>query len=176
MQERYNTIAVPQMMAKFGYKNKLQVPRIRKVVVNVGVGRIAKDEKLAEHIAHDLEMITGQKTEKRPAKISIAGFKLREGTTVGMRVTLRRKRMYDFLSRLVDIAIPRSKDFRGLERKSIDKGGNLTIPVKEQIVFPEVVAENVKSIFSFEVTVVIHANSYEEALEFYTLMGFPLKK
>jgi len=164
------------MMKTFGYKNKLEVPRILKAVVNVGVGRVSKDEKMIEHIAHDLELITGQKMDHRPAKISIAGFKLREGTIVGLRATLRKKRMNDFLGRLIAVALPRSRDFRGLNPKSVDGAGNLTISIKEQIIFPEVIAENVKSIFGFETTIVTSAKSKQEAIELYKLMGFPLKK
>lgn len=175
LQQRYNEIVVPAMTKDFGYKNKLQAPRILKVVVNTGVGRLVKDEKLIEQIGHDLALITGQAPDKRPAKKSIAGFKLREGVVVGLRVTLRGKRMYDFLSRLVNIALPRSRDFRGLNLSSVDQGGNLTIPVREHIVFPEVSAEQVRSIFGFEATVVTNAETHDEALALYRKLGFPFK-
>jgi len=164
------------MQKSFGIENVMAVPKIEKVVVNTGVGRIAKEDKTIERIAKDLTMITGQKTVYKKAKKSISGFKLREGTSVGISVTLRGKRMYDFLDRLISIALPRSRDFRGIETKNFDKMGNLNFGIKESSIFPEINYENMKDIFGLEVTVVTTAKNREKGVELLRQMGFPIKK
>lgn len=182
MKEKYNKEVIPVLVEKFEYKNKNQAPKIEKVVVNVGFGReaIARGgddlKKFISGVLDDLALITGQRPSLRTAKKSIAGFKLRAGVPIGAKVTLRGDRMYDFLDRLVNIALPRSRDFRGLDIKHFDEDGNLSLGVKEHIIFPEVSAEKMKNIFGFEVTVNIKANSKEEGIELLRLLGFPIKK
>src|SRR3989344_118917 len=174
MQEKYKKEVIPAMRAKFGYKNIMAVPRIGKVVVNCGVGRI-RDEKQREEIQKYLALITGQKPAPRAAKKAIASFKTRQGLVIGYQVTLRGKRMYDFLSRLVNIALPRTRDFRGIDSKSFDPKGNLTIGIKEHIVFPEMIGEDYRFLFGLEVTVVSSAKTREEGIELLRLLGFPLE-
>lgn len=174
--EKYKKEVVPAMREKFGYQNNMAVPKIEKVVVNSGIGKTLKDEKMQETIANSLAVITGQKPVSALARGAISGFKIRQGMVVGLKVTLRGKRMYEFLDRLVGAAIPRIRDFRGLAEKSIDKGGNLNIGIKEHIIFPEIAHEDVRFIFGLEVTVVTNAKKREEAVELFRLLGFPIKK
>lgn len=174
LQEKYRKEVIPAMRKTFGYKNVMAVPRIAKVVVNTGVGRI-RDDKQLEEIRRTLALITGQKTASRPAKKAIAAFKTRKGLVVGYQVTLRGRRMWDFITRLVAVAIPRQRDFRGLDPKSFDQRGNLTIGLKEHIVFPEVIGEDVRFIFGLEVTVVTTAKRREEGIELLKLLGFPIR-
>lgn len=174
LQEKYKKEVVPAMLAKFGYKNVMAVPKIEKTVVNVGVGRF-RDEKQQEEIRKYLALITGQKPSPRPAKKAIASFKTRRGLIVGYQVTLRGGRMYDFLSRLVSVALPRTRDFKGVEEKSFDTRGNLTIGVKEHIVFPEMIGEDYHLLFGFEVTVTTTARKRGEGVELLKLMGFPIR-
>lgn len=181
LKEKYQKEVVPEMRRRFGYKSPMAVPRIEKVVVNTGFGREAggktSDErkKLAQTIVDDLSLICGQKPVLTKAKKAIAGFKIRKGMPIGAKVTLRKQKMYDFLERLIYIALPRSRDFRGISPKSVDQEGNLTIGIKEQIIFPEVLAEKAKNIFGLEVTVVTNAKNREESLELLKLLGFPIK-
>lgn len=163
------------MQAKFGYKNVMAIPKVTKVVVNAGVGRL-RDEKERQEVEKYLMLITGQKPSPRPARQAIAAFKTRKGLIVGYLVSLRGKRMYDFLSRLIDVALPRTRDLQGLEIKSFDEKGNLTIGVKEHIVFPEMIGEDYRLLFGLEVTVVTSAKKREEGVELLRLMGFPVKK
>jgi large subunit ribosomal protein L5 len=149
--------------------------RIEKVVINIGLGRALKDEKFMEIALRDLALITGQKPKTTLAKKSIANFKTRKGQIVGAIVTLRGKRMRDFLSRLINIALPRTRDFRGISLKSLDKNGNLTIGIKEHIVFPEISGEEIRNIFGFEITVVVKAKNRDEAIKLYKTLGFPIK-
>jgi large subunit ribosomal protein L5 len=176
LKQKYIEEVIPKMKEKFDYKNNLAVPRIEKTVVNVGTGSILKDEKSQDFISRDLALITGQKPISTLAKKAISGFKIRQGMIVGLKVTLRGKRMFDFLSRLINIALPRTRDFRGLPRKSMDQGGNLSIGIKEHIIFPEILPEEVKKIFGLEITVVTNAKKKEEAIELFKLMGFPIQK
>ncbi len=173
-QEKYKKETIPALRVRFGYKNVMAVPAIEKVVVNCGVGKI-RDEKQREEIEKYLALITGQKAASRPAKKAIAAFKTRKGLVIGYQVTLRGKRMYDFLSRLVNIALPRTRDFRGIEKKSFDGKGNLTIGIKEHIVFPEMIGEDYRFLFGFEVTVVTTAKRREEGIELLRMVGFPIK-
>jgi len=164
-----------KLQKELGIKNILALPNLQKVVVNVGLGRALKDEKFLEVALRDLGLITGQKPKITLAKKSIANFKTREGAPIGAMVTLRGKRMYDFISRLINIALPRTRDFRGISAKSLDKNNNLTIGIKEHIVFPEVSGEEIKNIFGFEITLVIKAKNKDEAMALYKAMGFPMK-
>ena len=164
-----------KLQKELGIKNILALPNLQKVVVNVGLGRAVKDEKFLEVALRDLGLITGQKPKITLAKKSIANFKTREGAPIGAMVTLRGKRMYDFISRLINIALPRTRDFRGIGAKSLDKNNNLTIGVKEHIVFPEVSGEEIKNIFGFEISLVIKAKNKDEAMALYKAMGFPIK-
>jgi len=158
-----------------GYKNPMEAPKIMKVVVSVGVGSL-KDKKKVELISDRLAKITGQKASPRPAKISIANFKSRQGDIVGYQVTLRGKKMFNFLDRFLNIALPRSKDFRGLPLNSLDEIGNITLGIKEHTIFPETSDEDIKDIFGLAVTVVTTAHDKEEAHQFFNYLGFPFKK
>jgi len=179
--EKYVKEVIPAMTEKFGYKNRMAVPKIEKVVVNIGFGRqisgksSEEQKKIWQRIFDDLVLITGQRLILTKAKESISGFKTRKGQAIGAAVTLRRKRMHDFLERLIHIALPRSRDFQGLNPESFDKGGNLTLGVKEHIVFPEILPERAKNIFGLEITVVTTAKTREEGIELLRLLGFPIK-
>ncbi len=178
LQEKYKKEVVLKMKELFGYKNVLAVPKIEKVVLNCGIGRLAAiggESLVLDNIKKDLAMICGQIPQIVKAKKSISAFKLRQGMKAGFRVTLRGRRMYDFLSRFIRIALPRTRDFRGIGQKSFDEKGNLTVAIKEHIVFPEVSAEEVKNIFGFETTICVKAHSRQEAIELLKLMGFPIK-
>ena len=164
------------MQKKFGIENVMAVPKIEKVIINVGIGKIAKDNKFIEKIVRDLGLLSGQKPVFRKAKKSISGFKSRQGMNIGLMVTLRGKRMYDFIDRLVNVALPRSKDFRGIDLKNFDKSGNLNLGIKEHSIFPEIHYESLKDIFGLEVTIVTTAKDKEKGAELLKLMGFPLKK
>ena len=179
--EKYKQEVIPKMMEKFDYTNKMAVSRIEKVVVNCGFGRLIsgktpeEQKKIQDAILKDLSLITGQRPILRLAKKSISGFKTRKGVPIGAMVTLRGKRMNDFLERLIQIALPRSRDFRGIDQKMIDREGNLTIGIREQIAFPEILPEKAKNIFGFEITVVTTTKSREEGIELLRLLGFPIK-
>ncbi|MHB8660482.1 MAG: 50S ribosomal protein L5 [Minisyncoccota bacterium] len=157
----------------FGYMSPMQGPRILKVIVSSGVGK-KRDKKQLEVIEDRLARITGQKPAPRPARISIASFKVREGDTVGLQVTLRGARMFDFLDKLIHIALPRTRDFRGLSAKAIDDMGNLTIGIKENTIFPETSDEDLKDVFGFAVTIVTTAHTKAEAEAFFRHLGMPL--
>lgn len=179
--EKYKKEAVPAMMKQFGYKSVMAVPRIEKVVINTGFGRqmVAKsgDEarKFLEFIVNEIGLIAGQKPVVTKAKKAIAAFKTRQGMPMGVAVTVRKQKMYDFISRLIDIALPRSRDFQGIDAKSFDKAGNMSIAIKEHISFPEITPERAKDIFSLEITIVTNAGSREKGLALLKLMGFPIK-
>lgn len=173
--DNYKKKIIPTLQKELGIKNVLALPKIEKVVVNIGLGRALKDEKFLEVAMRDIALITGQKPKAALAKKSIANFKIRKGMVIGAVVTLRGQRMDDFISRLVNIALPRTRDFRGIDVKSLDKNGNLTIGVKEHIVFPEIKGEEVRNIFGFEITVVVKAKNKEEAAALYKAIGFPIK-
>src|SRR3989338_5897117 len=174
--QKYRKEVIPAMQKKFGIENIMAVPRVDKVVINVGIGKVAKDDKFVEKIVRDLGILSGQKPVFRKAKQSISGFKSRQGMNIGLVVTLRGRRMYDFIDRLVHVALPRSKDFRGIEVRNFDKMGNLNLGLKEHSIFPEIHYENLKDIFGLEVTVVTTAENREKGIELLRLMGFPVKK
>jgi large subunit ribosomal protein L5 len=179
--EKYKKEVIPAMMKKFGYKSPMAVPRVTKVVVNSGFGRMvtgrANDEqrKTADFIVEDISFLTGQRAVKTKAKKAIASFKTREGMVIGAMVTLRGKKMVDFLEKLINVVLPRTRDFKGINAKAVDKSGNLTIAIKEHIAFPEILPEKAKNIFSLEVTIVNSARKREEGLELLRLLGFPIK-
>lgn len=182
LKEKYNKEVVPEMMQKFGLKNRMAVPSIKKVVLNSSFGKAvvgksaSEREKIQNLISQDLSLIAGQKTNLVKSKKSIAGFKLREGLEISAVVTLRKSKMWDLLERLVYLSLPRSRDFKGLEPKSIDKNGNLSIGFKEHIFFPEIFTEKEKTIFGLEITIVTNAKNKEQGLELYKLLGFPMKE
>ena len=173
--EKYRKEVVPAMQKEFGIKNIMAVPKIRKVVINSGIGRILKDGKAIERVEKDLATLAGQKPIPREAKKSIAGFKVREGMTIAYSVTLRGKRMYDFMDRLISISLPRSKDFRGIDAKNFDSNGSLNIGLKEQNIFPEIQYESLKDIFGLQVTVTTTAKNKERGMRLLKLLGFPIK-
>jgi large subunit ribosomal protein L5 len=172
----YEEKAVPEMIKKFGYKNTMQVPRFEKIVVNMGVGEANQDAKVLEAAVKDLTEVTGQAPVISRARKSIAGFKLREGVPVGCFVTLRGERMWEFFDRLVNVAVPRIRDFRGLSPKSFDGRGNYSFGVKEQIIFPEIDYDKILKIMGMDITIVTTAGTDEEAKELITLLGMPLRR
>ena len=174
--EQYHKDVVPGLMKTFGYKNIMQVPKIEKVVVNMGVGAAVAEPKILEEAVKELESITGQKSSIRKAKKAISNFKLREGVSIGAMVTLRRERMYEFLDRFINVALPRVRDFRGLSDKSFDGRGNYTIGVKEQIIFPEINVDKISRVLGMDVTIVTSARSDNEAYELLKSFGVPFIK
>lgn len=176
LQQKYRKEVLPAMQKKFGIDNIMAVPKIEKAVINTGIGKFTKDDKFIEKIVRDLGLVSGQKPVFRKAKQSISGFKTRQGMNIGLTVTLRGKRMYDFLDRLIHVALPRSKDFRGIDSKHFDQNGNLNLGIKEHSIFPEIHYESLKDIFSLEVTVVTTAGDRERGIELLKLMGFPIKR
>ena len=169
----YDASIVKAMTEKFGYKNPLEVPRLEKITLNMGVGEASQDKKKVQTAAEEMALIAGQKPVITIAKKSIAQFKLREGMPIGCKVTLRRDRMYEFLDRLVTIAMPRIRDFRGLNPKSFDGRGNYAMGLKEQIVFPEISYDKIEKVRGLDIIVTTTANTDEEARELLTLFGFP---
>jgi large subunit ribosomal protein L5 len=167
--------ALKDLHKEFGYSNAMQAPRILKVVLSSGVGSI-KDKKKVELVGNRLSAISGQKSALRTAKKSIASFKSREGDTVGFQVTLRGDKMWNFLEKLVNVALPRTKDFRGVNRSIVDDIGNMTIGIKEHTIFPETADEDIKDVFGLSVTVVSSAKTKKEGFAFYELLGMPFKK
>ncbi len=173
--EKYRKEVVPKMKERFGYKNELQVPKITKVVINTGIGKIVKDAKMIEHIVNDVALISGQKPIITKAKKSIAAFKVREGMPMGVKVTLRKDRMYEFLDKLANVSLPRIRDFRGISAESFDNNGNYSVGIKEHIVFPEISSEDIKQIFGLEIGIVTTAKNKEEARALLELSGFKFK-
>ena len=173
MKQLYDDRIAKAMTEKFGYKNRMEVPKIEKIVLNMGVGEATQDKKKVETAASEMEAIAGQKPVITKAKKSIATFKLREGMPIGCKVTLRRERMYEFLDRLITIALPRVRDFRGLNPKSFDGRGNYAMGLKEQIVFPEINYDRIEKVRGMDVIVTTTAKTDEEARELLRLFGFP---
>lgn len=178
LKQKYQKQIIPAMQKTFGYKNKFAVPRIEKITINVGLSRARteKNPKYIEMVTQTISQIAGQKPVKNFAKKSIAGFKIRTSTIVGLSTVLRSVKMYDFLEKLINIALPRVRDFRGLVLKSVDKNGNLSIGIKEQIVFPEINPENIQTIHGLQVVITTTAKGYEEGLELLKLFGFPFRE
>ena len=174
--ERYRTEITPKLMEKFGYRNRLQVPRISKIVVSMGVGKALEDGTRLESAMRDLATITGQKPKYTKATKSVAGFKLRAGNRVGCVVTLRRMRMYEFLDRLINITVPRIRDFRGLSTRAFDKQGNYSLGLNDQYVFPEIDVDKVEWSQGMDITIVIENGSKEESLELLKEFGMPFTR
>jgi large subunit ribosomal protein L5 len=172
----YKNEIVSGLKKKFGYKSIMEVPKLNKIVVNMGVGAAVADQKILEEAIKELETITGQKASIRKAKKAISNFKLREGVNIGAMVTLRRERMYEFMDRLLNIALPRVRDFRGLSDKSFDGRGNYTLGIKEQIIFPEINVDKITRVLGMDVTFVTTANTDNEAYELLQSFGFPFRK
>lgn len=176
LKEKYNKIILLKLKDKFGYKNDLSAPRLVKAVINIGIGRLKDDKQVIQDIIKILSLISGQKPVPCKSKKAISTFKTRVGMIIGYKVTLRSKKMYDFVDKLVNAALPRVRDFRGLSPKSVDNGGNLTTGFKEYTAFPETIGEDTRQMFGFEVTLATSAKSREEAIEFFKLLGFPFRK
>lgn len=175
VKEKYIKVAAAEMKNKFGYKSTMAIPRIKKVVVNVGIGKLVKENDKIEEIVSALTAITGQKPVKTKAKKAIAGFKIREGMEIGVKVTLRGARMWQFMDRVVSATLPRTRDFQGINRKAVDSKGNLNIGLREHIIFPEISPEKVRHIFGMQITVSTNASTQAEGLELFKLLGFPIK-
>lgn len=173
---RYKEEIVPHLMKRFNYKNVMQVPKLEKIAFNMGVGEATQDSKFLEGAVEDLTIISGQKAVTTKAKKAISNFKLREGMPIGCRVTLRRWRMYEFLDRLLNVAIPRVRDFRGVDNNSFDGKGNYTLGVREQIIFPEIDYDKVVKIRGFNITIVTSATTDEEAYELLKGFGMPFRR
>lgn len=175
LENQYKETIVPGLTEKFGYKSAMQVPRITKITLNMGVGEAIGDKKIMQNAVADMEKIAGQKVVVNKAKKSVAGFKVREGWPVGCKVTLRSDRMYEFLDRLINIAIPRIRDFRGMSSKSFDGRGNYSMGVKEQIIFPEIDYDKIDTLRGMDVCITTSAKSDEEARALLEGFNFPFK-
>jgi large subunit ribosomal protein L5 len=175
LQEQYNTVVVQDLIKKFGYKSRMEVPRIQKVVVNMGVGEAVGDKKIMDNAVGDLQKIAGQKPVVTLARKSIATFKIRKGYPVGCMVTLRGSRMYEFLDRLISVAIPRIRDFRGISPRSFDGRGNFNIGVKEQIIFPEIEYDKIDALRGMNITITTTAKTDEEARALLGAFNFPFR-
>ncbi len=176
LKEKYTKEIVPTMVESFSYSNSLAVPRLDKITVSMGVGEVISEAKRLDAAAKDLALITGQKPIITKAKKSVAGFRLREGVSIGCKVTLRGDRMYEFFDRLISIVIPRIRDFRGFPEKSFDGRGNYSLGLSEQIVFPEISIDKIDYVQGMNVTVTIAKSSDEESLELMQLFGFPFRR
>jgi len=176
LKETYNNEIVNAMMKKFGYKNVMQVPKLNKIVINMGVGEAKDNAKVLESAVKDLETITGQKAVLTRAKKSVANFKIREGLAIGCKVTLRGEKMYEFMDRLVNLALPRVRDFRGINPNSFDGRGNYALGIKEQLIFPEIEYDKVDKVRGMDIIFVTTANTDEEARELLTLFNMPFQK
>lgn len=174
--EIYKKEIVPSLQKSFNYKSIMQVPKIEKIVVNMGVGAAVADPKIMDEAVKELESITGQKASIRKAKKAISNFKLREGMNIGAMVTLRKEKMYEFLDRLINVALPRVRDFRGLSDKSFDGRGNYTLGVKEQIIFPEINVDKITKVMGMDITFVTTAKTDNEAYELLKAFGIPFRK
>ena len=176
LEQKYKETVIPALMEKFQYKNVMEVPAVEKVVVNIGVGDAIQNAKALEDAVRELEQITGQKAVVTRAKKSIANFKLRAGMPIGCKVTLRSEKMYDFLDKLMNISLPRVRDFRGVSDTSFDGRGNYTLGVKEQLIFPEIDYDKVSKIRGMDVVIVTTAKTNDEAKALLTDLGMPFKK
>lgn len=174
--EMYNSEVVPAMEKKFGYKNTLQVPKLDKIVINMGIGEAKENAKILESAMKDMEIISGQKPVITKAKNSIANFKIRQGMPIGCKVTLRGEKMYEFLDRLVNLALPRVRDFRGVSANSFDGRGNYALGIKEQIIFPEIDFDKVDKVRGMDIIFVTTAKTDEEARELLALFNMPFQK
>ena len=176
LKELYNKKVISAMQGRFKYANALAVPRMSKVTINVGTGKALQDDKLLDSIVDTITRISGQKIVFTKARKSISAFKIRAGMTVGVRATLRGNRMYDFIEKLINVTLPRVRDFQGIDKKSVDVNGNLSIGFKEHIAFPEIRSDEIERIHGLEVTVTTTAKTHDEGVELFTILGFPFKK
>ena len=176
LKDTYKNEIVDAMMKKFGYKNELQVPKLDKIVINMGVGEAKDNAKVLDSAVRDLEIISGQKAVLTRAKKSVANFKIREGLAIGCKVTLRGEKMYEFLDRLVNLSLPRVRDFRGVNPNSFDGRGNYALGIKEQIIFPEIEYDKVDKVRGMDIIIVTTANTDEEARELLRLFNMPFQK
>jgi large subunit ribosomal protein L5 len=174
--DRYQNEVVPALKKEFGYKNPMEVPHLEKVVLNVGLGEAVSNSKLIEVVANEIGAITGQKAVVTKAKKSIASFKLRQGMPIGVMVTLRRDRMYEFLDRLMNVALPRVRDFRGVSPKAFDGKGNYALGIKEHIIFPEISLDKIEKIYGLNICVVTSAKTDDEARALLAKLGMPFRK
>jgi large subunit ribosomal protein L5 len=175
LKEYYKTTVIPDLVQQFGYKSVMEVPRIEKITLNMGVGEAVADKKIMENAVGDMTKISGQKPVVTKARKSIAGFKIRDGYPVGCKVTLRRERMYEFLERLISVAIPRIRDFRGVGGKGFDGRGNYSMGVREQIIFPEIEYDKIDAIRGMNITITTTANTDSEAKALLAAFKFPFK-
>ena len=176
LKEQYITEIAPAMQKKFGYENVMQIPKLDKIVVNMGVGEAKENAKLLESAVADMQLITGQKPVLTKAKKSIANFKIREGMNIGCKVTLRGEKMYEFADRLINLALPRVRDFRGVNPNAFDGRGNYALGIKEQLIFPEIEYDNVDKVRGMDIIFVTTANTDEEARELLTMFNMPFRK
>jgi large subunit ribosomal protein L5 len=174
--EFYKTQVVQELSKKFNYKNPFEVPKLEKICINVGIGQATQDPKLVDGVAKDIENIAGQKPVITKAKKSVSNFKLREGMKIGCKVTLRKAKMYEFMDRLINVAIPRIRDFKGVPDKAFDGRGNYTLGIKEQVIFPEINVDNITKTFGMDVTFVTTAKTDNEATELLRAFGMPFVK
>ena len=175
LHEVYNDKLVPQLKERFAYQSVMEVPRIQKITLNMGVGEAVGDKKILDNAVGDMEKIAGQKVVVTKARTSVAGFKIREGWPIGCKVTLRRERMYEFLDRLINIALPRVRDFRGLSAKAFDGRGNYSLGVKEQIIFPEIDYDKIDALRGMDITITTTAKTDEEGRALLQAFNFPFK-
>lgn len=176
LKEHYETVVRPALMSEFSYKNPMQVPRIEKIIINMGVGKATQDKNRIEQAADQLTQITGQKAQVTKAKKAVSGFRLRENMDIGCRVTLRGKRMFEFLDRLIAVALPRIRDFRGINPKSFDGRGNYSMGLTEQLVFPEIDADKVTFTQGMDITFVTSTDNDDEARELLRAFGMPFRE
>jgi len=176
LKERYKKEIAPAMMKKFSYKSVMQIPKLEKIVINVGCGDARDNSKILDAVAGDLSLITGQKAIVTKAKKSVANFKVRAGMNVGVKVTLRGARMWEFIDRLLNVALPRVRDFRGISPSAFDGRGNYAMGLKEQLIFPEIVYDKIDKIRGMDIVICTTANTDEEALELLTLLGAPFAR
>lgn len=174
--DRYTNEAIPALKKEFGYTNPMEIPRIEKVVLNVGLGDAVSNAKLIEVVSNEVAAITGQKAVVTKAKKSIASFKLRQGMPIGVMVTLRRDRMYEFLDRLMNVALPRVRDFRGVSPKAFDGKGNYALGIKEHIIFPEIAIDKIEKVYGLNICVVTSAKTDDEARALLAKLGMPFRK
>ncbi|GGE54470.1 50S ribosomal protein L5 [Pullulanibacillus camelliae] len=176
LKEKYNSEVVAALTEKFNYSNKMQVPGVEKIVINMGIGDAVQNSKVLDEAVEELTALAGQKPVVTRAKKSIAGFKLREGMPIGAKVTLRGERMYEFLDKLISVSLPRVRDFRGVSPKSFDGRGNYTLGVREQLIFPEIDYDKINKVRGMDIVIVTTSNTDEEARELLTLLGMPFRK
>ena len=176
LQEKYNNLVKPELINQFNYTSTMQIPRLEKIVVNMGIGDAVSNSKVLDDAVAELQAITGQKPVITKAKKSIASFKLREGMPIGCKVTLRGERMYEFLDKLISISLPRVRDFHGINENAFDGRGNYTLGVKEQLIFPEINFDNIKKLRGMDIVIVTTANTDEEGRALLSLLGMPFRK